>query len=79
MTDGMNVSDTVDFRDALVWGHGPTQNHFHRRSRIADWFSKALRRIAFRRKRHNAGAANTFNEPVGQTPISILLDSLQVG
>src|SRR5262245_63794453 len=42
MSNRMNVSDTVDFRDSRLRRDGPTKNHLHCRTRVTDWFGKAF-------------------------------------
>src|SRR5215217_438350 len=79
MTDGMNISDTSNFRDPGFFRDGPTQNHVHGRTRIADWFGEALRSLPFSGERDDTGAADALDESMGQALVGALLNELEVG
>jgi len=79
MTNGMNVGNTTDLTHSRFLADGPTKNHLNGRTRIPDWFRESLRRFVFGREGYDAGATDAFNESMGQTLVSVLLDSLEIG
>ena len=78
MAHRMNVTNTADAAEARLLTNRPTKNHLDSRTRVSDWFGKTLWSLSFRCKRNDSRAANAFNQPMGQTPVSILLNLLEV-
>src|SRR5215213_2383331 len=78
MAHGMNVCDTLYLVDAGICRDGPTKNNLHCGTCVSDRLSETLRRFTFSSECHDARAADAFNQPVGQTLVGVLLDSLEV-
>src|SRR5215510_1971574 len=78
MAHCMNVCDALDLVYSRIFRDGPTKNHLHCGARVSNRLGEPLRRFTFRSESHDARAADALDQPVGQTLVGVLLDSLEV-
>src|SRR6185369_17029498 len=78
MAHGMNVGNASNLVDSRFFRDGPTENHLHGGTRVSDGLGETFWRFTVRRKRDDPGAADTLDQPVGQTLVRVLFDSLEI-
>ena len=78
MSHGMNVGDTLDIVHARLFGDSPAKNHLHGGARVSDRLGEPLRRFTFSNESNDARAADAFNQPISQTLVGVLFDSLEI-